>query len=159
AVRDHEGRAGTFFGGGLMLLTAGLAATWALLRSLEGRRTADPRLRVASLAMRNAARHPVRSLLTAGPLATAAFLIVAVESFRREPDRDYLSKHSGSGGFALLGESDVPVYQDLNAGPGREELNEALERRQLSPKELDGVTFYPFRLRAGDDASCLNLYQ
>jgi hypothetical protein len=24
---------------------------------------------------------------------------------------------------------------------------------------LQGVTFYPFRLRAGDDASCLNLYQ
>ncbi|MBY0521984.1 MAG: FtsX-like permease family protein [Gemmataceae bacterium] len=158
-VPGHEAQAGTFFGGGFLLLTAGLATTWALLRALDGRRATTGRLRVVTLALRNAGRQPVRSLLTAGLLASAAFLIVAVESFRRQPDRDFLSKHSGSGGFPLLAESDVPLYQDLNRGAGRDELNEALERARVSPKELEGVAFYPFRMRSGDDASCLNLYQ
>jgi hypothetical protein len=49
----------------------------------------------------------------------------------------------------LIAESLVPLYHDLNSSAGRENLN-------LS---LDGVVFHPFRLKPGDDASCLNLYQ
>ena len=30
---------------------------------------------------------------------------------------------------------------------------------ESAEEELKDVTFYPFRLRAGDDASCLNLYE
>src|SRR5206468_3252817 len=33
------------------------------------------------------------------------------------------------------------------------------QRQKIPDDALNGVTFYPFRLRAGDDASCLNLYQ
>ena len=40
---------------------------------------------LAQLGSRNAARNPTRSLLTAALLASAAFLLVAVESFRRQP--------------------------------------------------------------------------
>lgn len=159
-VPDAEARAGTFFGGGFFLLSAGLSLVWFVMRRQDGSRVAaSPRLHVATLAIRNAARHPVRSLLTAGLLASAAFLIVAVESFRRQPESNFLDKNSGSGGFTLLGESDVPIYQDLNQGPGRDELTEALERAKIPPDRLDGVTFFPFRLRSGDDASCLNLYK
>jgi ABC-type antimicrobial peptide transport system permease subunit len=159
-VRDHEAQAGAFFTGGFLLLTAGLAVLWAFLRRSEARpATLAPHLRMASLATRNAARHPVRSLLTAGLLAAAAFLIVAVESFRREPARDFLRPDGGSGGFAFLGEADVPLFQDLNKGPGREELGEALQRQRQPASALDAVSFFPFRLRGGDDASCLNLYQ
>ena len=61
--------------------------------------------------------------MTAGLLASATFLVVAVESFHREPEKDFLDPHSGSGGFALLGESDLPLYQDLNDPSGRAELN------------------------------------
>jgi hypothetical protein len=126
------------------------------------------------LGIRNAGRHPTRSLLTAGLLASSAFLIVAVESFRRQPGKDFLDKNSGSGGFALLAESDVPIFQDLNAGPGRQEVSDALERYyhgQVSSgtsqedklrhaqTTLQDVKIVPFRLRAGDDTSCLNLYQ
>jgi putative ABC transport system permease protein len=158
-VKDAEAQAGTFFTAGFLLLTAGLAGAWVLLRRESSRAHAAPRPRIGSLGVRNAGRHAVRSLLTAGLLATAAFLIVAVESFRRQPERDFLDKSGGSGGFALLGEADVPIYQDLNSGPGRDEMVEALELRHISPDKLHGVSFYPLRLRTGDDASCLNLYQ
>jgi hypothetical protein len=124
---------------------------------------------LARLGFRNAARNPVRSLLTAGLLASSAFLLVAVESFRRHAEPDFHEVASGSGGFALLAESDVPIYQDLNSEPGRRELNDELERQlraELDPTQLTnaqnvlgGVTYYPSRVRAGDDASCLNLYQ
>jgi ABC-type lipoprotein release transport system permease subunit len=157
-MHGAEAQAGTFFTGGFLLLTAGLAILWMILRS-RSRVTTSPHLRIASLAVRNAARHPVRSLLTAGLLAAAAFLIVAVESFRRQPEKDFLEKTGGSGGFALLAESDVPIYQDLNTSRGRDELVEALVQSGRKPDILDGVTFVPLRLRAGDDASCLNLFQ
>src|SRR5262249_43929945 len=114
-VHDSEIRAMTFFGSGFLLLIAALAAAWAWMRSTRhGRAGGHGGAARARLGIRNAARHPVRSLLTAGLLAAAAFLLVAVESFRRHADDDFLQKNSGSGGFSLLAESDVPVYQDLN---------------------------------------------
>ena len=63
-------------------------------------------------------RNPLRSLLTAGLLAAAAFLIVAVDSFRRTPDADFLDKKAGSGGFVLLAESDLPIFDDLSTTEG-----------------------------------------
>lgn len=155
-ARDHEARALSFFGGGALLLTSALAAVWAWMRrGRHGVVTGHGGPALARLGARNAARNPVRSLLTAGLLASATFLVVAVESFHREAGGDYLDKHAGSGGFALVGESDLPVYQDLNTDKGRDELNipEPVRRRLL------GSSVVSLRLRAGDDASCLNLYQ
>ena len=179
-VRDHEAQAGTFFGSGMFLLTAGLAglAAW-MGGSRHGTIGGHGAAAVARLGVRNAARHRLCSLLTAGLLASAAFLLVGVESFRRTAGADYLDKNSGSGGFPLLAESDLPVFLDLNRDKGRDELVAKLEVRLTQPppgkppvqgKELQhqlddarallrSVTFASFRVRAGDDASCLNLYQ
>src|SRR5207247_2028220 len=89
------------------------------------------------------------------------------------PERDFDRRDGGSGGFSLILEADLPVYRDLNSD-GREDLLDSLRQRyQTSPdpnlsveqrveaagKTLEQATIYPFRLRAGDDASCLNLYQ
>jgi len=82
-------------------------------------------------------------------------VVVAVDSFRRDPGHDFLEKTGGSGGFPLLAESEVPVYQDLNSEKARAEIGFSAEVQA----ELRGVRFVPFRVRAGDDASCLNLYQ
>lgn len=169
-VRDHEARAGTFFGSGALLLTAALAGVWAWMRrGRQGQVKGHGTSALTRLGARNAARNPLRSLLTAGLLAASAFLLVAVESFRRQPEHDFLSQHSGSGGFALLAETDVPVYQNLNSEQGQTELDQGLEQRlraRLSREELaraqavlHGVSFAAFRVKAGDDASCLNLYQ
>lgn len=167
-VPPGEPRAGTFFGGGSMLLLAGLAFVWVWLK--QPRRTQVRSLN--PLGSRNATRNPTRSLLTAGLLASAAFMLVAVESFRREPDRDFLEVNGGSGGYALLAEADAPVFLDLNAQEGRDEVLKGLEatlrtkpqaerERLLAEAEqrLKSSHVAPFRVQAGDDASCLNLYQ
>src|SRR5262249_14269973 len=131
-VHNHEMQAGAFFGGGALLLTAGLAAVWIFLMGSEASLGLNVSqvgsFRIPALGVRNAARNPTRSLLTAGLLAASAFLIVAVESFRREPGQNFSEKNSGSGGFLLLAESDVPIFQDPNSGRGRQEIFDALER-------------------------------
>jgi ABC-type antimicrobial peptide transport system permease subunit len=166
-VHDEEIRASLFFGSGALLLIAALAATRVWLRSARhGQIGGHGGTALARLGVRNAARNPTRSLLTAGLLAAAAFLLVAVESFRRSAGSDFLAKDAGSGGYSLVAETDVPIYQDLNSDKGRAEISEALERRlrdqQLlknAQEALAGVTIQQFRVHAGDDASCLNLYQ
>src|SRR5207249_4314463 len=92
-VRDNELQAMTFFSSGALLLTASLAAAWAWMRrARHGLLSGHGGPALARLGIRNAARHPVRSLLTAGLLASATFLIVAVQSFHRDPGRDFLGR-------------------------------------------------------------------
>ena len=66
------------------------------------------------LGVRNASRHPVRSVpRPRGLLASASFLVVAVTAaFHRDPGRTFLEKTGGSGGFAWIGESSVPIFED-----------------------------------------------
>jgi ABC-type lipoprotein release transport system permease subunit len=155
-LNDQEARASTFLLGGALFLTAGLAGIhrWMLTARPESIGGHGNRA-VARLGVRNAARNPMRSLLTAGLLASATFLIIAVGSFYRDPGRRFLDLHGGSGGFTLLAESDVPIYQDLNSAKGKDELNFSDRVAQ----ELEGIAFFPFRVHQGEDASCLNLYQ
>ncbi|MBC7911489.1 MAG: FtsX-like permease family protein [Pyrinomonadaceae bacterium] len=146
-----------FFGGGTLLLVALLCYEWAWLRRGSGGLIAGrgwwPVLRMG---FRNATSRPARSVLCISLIASAAFIVVAVDAFRRH-DKDIVSdKKSGSGGYALLGESDLPLVYDANTPAGREALN--LNAGQDSG-ELAEVSYTRFRLRPGDDASCLNLYQ
>jgi ABC-type lipoprotein release transport system permease subunit len=155
-IQDHEMQAGTFFGSGFLLLLAFLAGVWAWMRSSRYQGSVRPgRTALARLGVRNAERHPVRSLLTMGLLALAVFVVVAVEAFHR--DAAHISKglKTGTGGFALLAETNLPIYQDLNTDKGRGELNFPDAARS----QLKDVRFMACRRRAGDDASCLNLYQ
>ncbi len=174
-VEDHEMRAMTFFGSGSLLLIACLAALSGWMRSTRYRTVEGHGLwSVAGLGIRNAARHPGRSLLTAGLLAAAAFLLVAVEAFRRRVDA-HEAVAEANGGFNLVAESDLPLFRDLNTNEGRQEVQDKLlpiyrdefggdnARAQSRAKEsvelLQQVMVIAFRVQAGDDASCLNLYQ
>lgn len=156
-----------FFGSGMLLLTAFLCYQAASLR----RTTRRPIVglgwwSIARLGFRNATSRPGRSVLCIALIASAAFIIVAVDSFRhREGDggtfshregRQTLARKSGSGGFSLLAESVLPVVHDPNTSAGQEALNLATDE---TGSQLAGVTFARFRVRPGDDASCLNLYQ
>jgi hypothetical protein len=139
----------SFFGGGALLLTAGLAAVWLWMkRSRHAEVNGRGLPALGQLGTRNAARNPMRSLLTAALLGAAAFLLVAVESFRREPGREFLDTHGGSGGFNLIAEADVPLFQ-LSDTPFA----------KIAPAPDGTPNVYPLRLRAGDDASCMNLFQ
>jgi ABC-type antimicrobial peptide transport system permease subunit len=156
-VSDTEARAMTFFGSGFLLLIASLAGVWIWMhRTRHGQIGHRGRWAVARLGVRNAARHPVRSLLTAGLLASAAFLVIAVESFHRDTGKDFLDRNSGSGGFSLLAESAVPIYKDLNNPTAR---RDEVRFPDNAAEAFHDVTIQPFRLHTGDDASCLNLYE
>ncbi len=145
-----EAQAGYFFGSGALLLTAALAGVWNGLK--RSNRISSPQPTLTKLGLRNAGRHAVRSVLTVGLLAAAAFLIVAVESFHKGPDHDFHERTGGSGGFAFYADGSVPVFEDLDQSDVRRRLG-------LDTPDLRKVRFFPCRVQAGDDASCLNLYK
>ena len=120
-----------------------------------GRRSVLVQLSVRGLARRNLARHPARSSLSIGLVAAASFLIVATNVFRLDPASETGDRGTGSGGFALLAQSDQPIYPDLASSAGREELGFSAADAGL----LADAQVFSCRVRAGDDASCLNLYQ
>ena len=169
-VANPDFRAMAFFGGGALLLAAGLIA-FRLWMKRERHREINDRGAVALVRVggRNAARNPTRSLLTAGLLASAAFLLVSVESFRRTPERNFHDEKGGSGGFNLMAESDVPLFRPFDSGEGKADLEDALQaayggaatdpRFVAAKAALADVSSFALRLRGGDDASCLNLYQ
>ena len=150
----------TFFSAGALVLIAGLGFVSARLKSgagvspaalateQTGRRDAGPTL--ASLALRGLARRRSRSVAAVALLACGSFLIASIGVFRLDANRDATRPDSGTGGFALIGEATLPVVQDLNTPAGRDFLG-------LSEQQLVGVHFVQCRVRAGDEASCLNL--
>jgi putative ABC transport system permease protein len=145
-----------FFGGGVLLLIGLLVLQSAWLhraeaKSLEGTGWWP----LSRLGFRNASSRPGRSVLCIALIASAAFIIVAVDAFRHREGATTLERKSGSGGFPLLAESLVPIVHDPSTDAGLDALN--LTHDASSP--LAGVTFERFRVRPGDDASCLNLYQ
>jgi ABC-type antimicrobial peptide transport system permease subunit len=175
---NPDERSMCFFSGGGLLLAAGLlfARAW-LHRPHHGTITSRGAAGLAALGSRNAGRNAARSLLTAALIAISTFLVVSVESFRRKPDEGFLNFHGGSGGFRLIAESAVPIFQPFDRPPGKGDLLDRLQevyqreearnpagpsRQELLKRaeaELADLKAIPLRLRGGDDASCLNLYK
>ena len=143
-----EAQAGAFLGAGALVLVALLLVISGGLK-VAGQQAAGSFAAGAlpTLAVRNAARSASRSVTTIALMASAAFLIVAVSSFRLRPSDE------GTGGFNLLAESAGPVIDDLGSQAVRKQLLAS------QSDELAGTTILPLRLQAGDDASCRNLYQ
>jgi len=166
-ARGDTTNAGAFFGAGALVLVAGLSFVSAWLAGMErrsptrrvsddgksqqraGSETGAP-ITLASLGVRGCARRRKRSLATVAMLACGSFLIVSIGVFRLDANRNASERSSGTGGFALLGETTMPVVQDLNSQAGRDFF-------ALNEHDLQGVSFVPFRVREGDEASCLNL--
>ena len=144
-------RSGAFFGGGSALLGAALCASAAFLRRRPDHGLAGHGWQpVSALGMRNAAYRPGRSVLSIAVIASATFILISVDAFRRDEGAVAVDRRSGVGGYTLLVETALPIAHDPNTREGRDALN---------LRDLDGVTFEPFRLLPGDDASCLNLYE
>ncbi len=147
-------QAAGFFGGGVVLL---VAAVWFISRWLK--RPSRSHIHgagwwtIAWLGFRNATYHPARTVLCITLIASAAFIIVAVDSFRRS-GVSATDRKSGTGGYPLLAESLLPIVHDPNTSEGRESLNLNTDEARLK-----SLSFVNFRVRPGDDTSCLNLYQ
>jgi len=143
-------RAGAFFGAGTSLLVACLCFVMMRLRvpprSVLAGRGWRP---IARLGLRNAADRPGRSVLAIAVIASATFILISVEAFRRVGPAP-TDRRSGVGGYSLLVNLQLPIATDPNSRDGRDALGLAA---------IDRVTVEPFRVRPGDDASCLNLYE
>jgi hypothetical protein len=106
--------------------------------------------------MRGARARPGRSVLACTLIAFATFVVVAVGAFRREDVGSPDDPRSGTGGYILMAESVAPMMYDPMTAEGRRQYG--LDSPDLA-STLNGVTIDRFRVRAGDDASCLNLYR
>jgi ABC-type lipoprotein release transport system permease subunit len=160
AASKAVGETAGFFGAGALLLAGLLCLESAWLRAGR-RRTISGRgwRAVARLGLRNAAHRPARSVLCVALVASSAFIIVAVDAFRQRGVEDSSDRNSGGGGYPLAAESLLPVTHDPNTPEGREALNLNVSNPSGGGNAFDGIHFARFRVRAGDDASCLNLYQ
>jgi putative ABC transport system permease protein len=145
-------RAAAFFGAGSALLVSSLCGIAWLLRR-RSRRGIDGHgwMSVSRLGMRTATYRPARSVLSIAVIASATFILVSVEAFRRGDRLADSGPHSGVGGYDLIVETLLPIVRDPNTREGRDALNVF---------DLpEGIAFEPLRVLPGDDASCLNLYQ
>ncbi len=146
-----------FFGAGNLLLVALLGFQWKWLERGGNKDVSGTgALALARLGFRNATCRPGRSLVAIALIAFATFTIVAVDAFRKEASAlEAFDRNSGAGGYALVAESLLPLHWDPNTGEGRNAVNLPY------PGDADFVEtrFQTFRLRTGDDASCLNLYR
>jgi putative ABC transport system permease protein len=156
ALLKFIGQVAGFFGAGLLFLVAALCF-WSARLSGGGQQLIQgggwwP---VSRLGFRFATSRPGRSVLCIALIAAATFIIVAVDAFRRDGAGASYDRKSGTGGYPLLAESLLPIVHDPNTAEGRE----SLVIDATGDDTLEGVQFARFRLRPGDDASCLNLYQ
>lgn len=146
----------SFFIAGFAMLIALLTAVWLWLIARPGAtKPAAVRMSRFMLAARNARRQPARSLLATGLVASATFVIVAVGASRLSPDMDIDKPSGGAGGYSLVAESTVPLPYDINTADGRASLGMSSEAAAICKE----ASFAAFRVRPGDDSSCLNLYK
>ncbi len=109
---------------------------------------------LARLGWRNTRRNARRSVLTVSLMAAATFVISALQAFRIDASSGGQNRESGDGGFVLYAESAASLNFDLNDPSGRDSLGLSIEAAAL----LADAHVESFRLRPGDDSSCLNLY-
>jgi ABC-type lipoprotein release transport system permease subunit len=149
ALRGLMSPSEAFFAAGSAILGAGLCAAMAALRRSPRSVAGHGWQALVRVGWRNASARPGRSVLAIAVIASAAFIVISVDAFRRG-SVDPGDRRSGTGGFPLLVDLDLPLVHDPNSHDGREALGVA---------DLQGVSFTPFRVLPGEDVSCLNLYQ
>jgi putative ABC transport system permease protein len=144
-----EAQAGAFFGSGAMVLAAALLELAQRLRRRAMGNTSGHVPSLFRLALASTARNPNRSVLTVGLVASATFLIAAISAFRLDPT------DAGAGGFSLIAQSDRPVFANLDTTQGIRSFAFA----ESDEQSIANTRIASLRVKAGDDASCLNLYR
>src|SRR5262249_3788841 len=104
---------------------------------------------VARLGARNISERPGRSVLAVAVIASATFILIAVDAFRLG-SVDPSDRHSGTGGYPLLVDLQLPLVHNPDSRDGRD---------ALGVPEGGGLSIDPFRVLQGEDTSCLNLYE
>ncbi len=141
--------ASRFFSAGALSLIAGIALCRVVLVLLNrGRSSAQ--LSIIGLGIRNNARRIGRGLAVTWMLASGVFLVGSISVHQLDAWEDAAARDSGTGGFAFVGETSIAIPADLNSQRGRDAFG-------LTEDDLAGMSFVSMRVRAGDEASCLNL--
>lgn len=138
---------GLFFGAGFLITIAGVALCSILIRRFL--RPSQMLSSLGALGRQHTVRRRGRSLAVIGLMAAGVFMVTAINSFRLDGARGAERRSAGTGGFAYVGESTLPVYEDLDAAAGRKKFG-------LDAMKAD-FTILPMRVSHGEDASCLNL--
>ncbi len=144
-----------FFSAGALVLIAGLAAVRAWMRGDSRRPIAPGSDALLRLGVRNARRHPGRSLLAGGLIACATFVVISVGLYRRDVTQSDFARSGGLGGFSVMAQSIAPIAEDLGNSRSRAAIGLTPEAAQL----LRGSSIQSFRVQPGEDASCENLYR
>jgi putative ABC transport system permease protein len=140
--------AGAFFTAGFLLLVACMALVNLILSRIS-RISSSKNLTLIKLGVRTIARRKKRALTLIGLLSAGLFIVFMVGANRHGAITDAALRSSGTGGFAFFAETALPVLYDLNSVEGKQFYG--LE--ELSSQ----IQVVPFRVKEGDDASCLNL--
>lgn len=149
---------GCFFGAGFLFLLAAILFLRQRLRQPTGQ-SINSSSTLWNLGQINVKRSPSRSLLTITLLAAGCFLVVAVGAFRKG-QADTTEKSSGTGGFTLFAECDVPLRSvPHTTSDWQILLGDRYDELKNHVAVLNGLNWYGLRLRNGEDVSCLNLYQ
>lgn len=149
-LADNRRATAVFFLSGILLLAGVIFFGRYFFHSLAVGSSAKQVGSVFFLAFRNLSRRPGRSLAVLTTMACGVFLVTAVGLNRKAVPSEITNRNSGTGGFVLMAESGLPVLRDLNDPAFRREL-------ALEDSSLGSFTVVPLRVRAGEDAGCLNL--
>lgn len=141
------GRAGCFFGCGMLLLCGALVAMREWLATRGALQPNPANAGLFWLAWLAVCRNPMRSVLSLGLLSVATFLIASMGVFQMSPTVQ------GYGGFDLMAESSQPIYRNIALDDVREEAIGS------KAKAIAGSTIVGLRAKLGEDASCNNLFQ
>ncbi len=148
ALPAHAETAPAFFGAGALALISALAA----MRMLLQREPRTRRPTLTALAMNATRRRPRRSMTVMTLLAAGSFLVIGVGAGHVDPLDDTGNRSSGTGGFAWVGETTIPIAHDLETPQGRDHFH-------LPENAFKAGSFLPLHVWNGDDASCLSLGQ
>ena len=129
-----------FFGAGSLLLMAGLGLCRHGLILLNTGVPSERPLTLGRLALQNVARRQGRSLAVVALLASGCFLVFAVGAMQEDLTAHAHLRSSGTGGFALVAETTLPLLEN-----------------PLAEIEVASIAGAALKVRDGDDASCLNL--
>lgn len=145
---DPEGAAsaGLFFTAGTFFLISTLLL---LSQPFRWFRKSRGNFGIGDLSWRGVTRKRGRSVTVVGLVAVSCFLVFSVSAMKQDRTSLAGGRSSGTGGFALVAETSLPVPLD-KYGNGTVDLG-----RNVSLPEGSGIV--PLKVGPGDDASCFNL--
>lgn len=142
-------RFGAFFLVGILSLVTGILFVNAFLNFFLNRSNGSV-VNLFELGFKSISVNRKRSLMLVSLLASGLFIVFTVGINKKTVPTDLSDRKSGTGGFSFIAKTSIPFYSDLNS----KEMYKEFGFEKLSDKDFN---FIQFRVKKGDDASCLNL--